>query len=170
MTRVAIEMGARSVDHLEATTPEDVKLIGSSETIAVLLPASGFSLDQRYAPGRALIDAGAAVAIATNYNPGSAPSPSMPMTISLATRRAGLLPAEAIAAATRNAACVLGLDQSHGRIEAGYQADLQVLDSRDERELAWEFGCPPPPLLICKGEVIQFLGDAEFEGEEDDSE
>ncbi|MDG2424560.1 MAG: imidazolonepropionase [Phycisphaerales bacterium] len=167
MTRIAIEMGARSVDHLEATTPEDIQLIGKSETIAVLLPSSGFSLDQRYASGRDLVDAGAAVAIATNYNPGSAPSPSMPMTISLATRRNGLLPSEAITAATRNAACVLGLGSSHGRIESGYQADLQVLDSKDEREVAWEFACPPPPLLICRGEVIQFLGDAEFEGEEE---
>lgn len=167
MTRVAVEMGARSVDHLEAITQADIQLLGQSPTIAVLLPASGFSLDQRYAPGRALVDAGAAVAIATNYNPGSAPCPSMPMTIALACRRNGLLPSEAITAATRNAANVLRLDASHGRIEEGYQADLQVLDAQDERELAWEFGCPPPPLLVCRGEVIQFLGDAEFEGEEE---
>ena len=167
MTRVAIEMGARSVDHLEAVSNEDIQLLGQSPTIAVLLPTSGFSLDQRYAPGRALVDAGSAVAIATNYNPGSAPCPSMPMTIALACRRAGLLPREAITAATRNAACVLGLEHSHGRIEAGMHADLQVLDAKDERELAWEFGCPPPPLLVCRGDVIQFLGDAEFEGEEE---
>ncbi|MCH2134430.1 MAG: imidazolonepropionase [Phycisphaerales bacterium] len=167
MTQAAIEMGARSVDHLEAITPEDIGRLGDSSTIAVLLPASGFSLDQRYAPGRDLVDAGAAVAIATNYNPGSAPSPSMPMTISLACRQAGLLPSEAITAATRNAACVLGVESSHGRLEAGMRADIQILDALDERELAWEFGGPPPPLVLCRGEVVQFLGDAEFEGHED---
>lgn len=167
MTRRAIEMGARSVDHLEAVTPQDIDLLGDSRTIGVLLPASGFSLDQRYAPGRALIDAGGAVAVATNYNPGSAPSPSMPMTLSLACRRAGLLPSEAIAAATRNAACVLGLESSHGRIEAGMQADMQIFDCHDERELGWSFGTPPPPLILCRGEVIQFLGDAELESQDD---
>lgn len=167
MTKQAIEMGARSVDHLEAITPEDITLLGESSTIGVLLPASGFSLDQRYAPGRALIDAGAAVAIATNYNPGSAPSPSMPMTISLACRRAGLLPSEAIAAATRNAACVLGIESSHGRIQAGMQADMQIFDCHDERELGWSFGNPPPQLVICGGEVIQFIGDAELDGQDE---
>jgi imidazolonepropionase len=167
LTRAAIEMGARSVDHLEAITPEDVALLGASDTIGVLLPASGFSLDQRFAPGRAIIDAGAAVAIATNYNPGSAPSPSMPMTIALACRRCGLLPTEAITAATHNAACVMNIEARSGRIEAGLRADLQILEYPDERELAWEFAAPPPPLVMCCGEVVQFLGDAEMEGMED---
>ena len=170
MTSAAIDMGATSVDHLEAVSESDVTRLGESSTIAVLLPGSGFSLDQRYAPGRDLIDAGASVAIATNYNPGSAPSPSMPMTIALACRRCGLLPSEAITAATHNAAHVLGIGDHHGRLEPGMRADLQVLDCQDERELAWEFATTPPPLVLCKGGVVQFLGDAEFEGGEDDGE
>ena len=90
------------------------------------------------------------------------------MTLSLACRRAGLLPAEAITAATHNAACVLGIEDHHGRLEEGMRADLQVLDCDDERELAWEFASPPPPLLLCRGEVVQFLGDAEFDGPDGD--
>lgn len=159
MIERAIELGARSVDHLEATGPDMVRRIGASDTMAVLLPASGFCLDDRYAPGRDLIDAGAAVAIATNFNPGSAPCPSMSMAIVLACRKLGLTPQEAIAASTYNAACVLGLQDEVGSISVGKRADLMVMDTRDERELAWMVSPPPPPLVIGLGDVIQFLAD-----------
>ena len=157
MTERAIELGAVSVDHLEASGPDTVSRIGDSDTIAVLLPASGFCVDDRYANGRRLVEAGAAVAIATNLNPGSAPCPSMPMAITLACRKCGLTPQQAIAAATYNAACVLGLQDQVGSIAVGNRADLVVLDSRDEREIAWWVSAPPPPLILHKGEVIQFL-------------
>jgi len=154
MTRLAVDMGAVSVDHLEAITPKDLEHLAHSKTIGVVLPAVGFHLDGRFAPGRALIDAGGALAIATNYNPGSAPTPSVPFTIALACRKLKLTPAEAITAATYNAACVLGLQQTVGTIEVGKRADLQLLDASDERELAYEFGGAGPLMVIVNGEVV----------------
>ncbi|HMN97028.1 MAG TPA: imidazolonepropionase [Phycisphaerales bacterium] len=154
MTRLAIEMGAATVDHLEAITASDMQHLARSETIAVLLPVSGFHLDDRYAPARDLIDCGAAVAIATNCNPGSAPSPSMAFAIGLASRKLRMTPAEAIVAATYNAACVLDLQDEVGSIETGKRADLQLLDLRDERELAYEIGGPPPALVVVGGEPV----------------
>lgn len=160
---MAIEMGARSVDHLEAISAADVAAIGRSDTVAVLLPASGFHLDGRYAPGRSLIDAGAAVAIATNYNPGSAPTPSMPMAIALACRRCGMLPAEAIVAATWNAAVVLGIEHETGSLEVGKRANVQVIDERDPQAIAWEFGTVPPPIVLLDGQPVQFLAESSDE-------
>ena len=155
MTRLAIEMGAVSVDHLEATTPADLELLAASPTIGVALPATGFHLDDRYAPGRALVDAGGALALATNYNPGSAPTPSMAFVIALACRKLGLTPAEAIAATTVNAACVLGLQGEVGSIEPGKRADLQLMDFTDERELGYEFATAGPQLVLCAGQVVK---------------
>lgn len=154
MTKLAIEMGAVSVDHLEATTDEDVKAIADSDTVAVMLPVSGFQLDDRYAPGRKLVDAGAAVAIASNYNPGSAPSPSMPFAIALACRKLKLTPAEAITAGTYNAACVLGAQERVGSIEVGKRADIQLLDCSDERHLAFEFATAGPLVVMIEGQVV----------------
>src|SRR5262245_60194153 len=153
-TRLAIDMGAVSVDHLEVITPKDLEQLARSRTIGVMLPASGFHLDGRYAPARPLIDAGGALAIATNYNPGSAPSPSMPFTIALACRKLRLTPAEAITAATFNAACVLGMEYVVGSIEVGKRADLQLLDMTDERELAYEFATPGPLAVVINGQVV----------------
>lgn len=158
MTRLAVEMGARSVDHLEALTPADLQHVARSATIAVVLPCSGFHLDDRYAPARELVDAGAALAVATNWNPGSAPSPSMPFALALATRKLRLLPAEAIMASTWNGACVLGLQDMVGSIEEGKRADLQLLDVRDERELTYEIACPGPALVVLGGKVVAEAG------------
>jgi imidazolonepropionase len=160
---MAIEMGAKSVDHLEAITPADIATLACSTTVGVLLPASGFHLDGRYAPGRNLIDAGAAIAIATNCNPGSAPTSSMPMTIALACRFCGLRPAEAITAATWNSAAVLGLEDEVGSLELGKRADIQVLDERDLRAIAWEFGAVPPPIILLDGTPVQFLAESSEE-------
>ena len=151
MTRLAVEMGARSVDHLEATSAEDLQRIAASDTIGVLLPTSGFSLDDRYADGRGLIDRGGAVAIASNYNPGSAPSPSVALAIALACRKCGLRPAEAITAATWNAACVLDLQDEVGSLEPGKRADLLLLDTRDERDLGLEIAGPGPVGVMLAG-------------------
>jgi len=163
----AVDMGAKSVDHLEASTDEELKHLASSDTVGVLLPASGFCLNDAYARGRDIIDLGCAVAIATNYNPGSAPSPSMPFSIALACRRLGLTPAEAIVASTFNAACVLGLQRVIGSIEVGKHANLQLLDCYDERELAWHVATGTPLLVAIQGEVIHLLTDGEMEIEED---
>ncbi|MBL1218530.1 MAG: imidazolonepropionase [Planctomycetes bacterium] len=155
-TRMAIEMGAASVDHLEAVTDDDIELlgIGGAPTLAVALPVSGFQLDERYAPGRKLIDAGAAVAIATNYNPGSAPSPSMPFAMALACRKCGLTPSEAITAATWNAAHVLGMGGVVGAIGEGQRADLVLWDEVDERALAYEVAGVPAVLVMAGGQPV----------------
>ncbi len=154
MTRLAIEMGAVSVDHLEAITPRDLEVLARSETMGVVMPCTGFHLDGRYAPARALIDAGGALAIATNYNPGSAPTPSMPFTIALSCRALRLTPAEAITAATWNAACVLRLDHEVGSLAPGKRADVQMLDCTDERELGFELGTPGPKMVIIGGRIV----------------
>lgn len=158
---MAIDLEARSVDHLEAIQPDDIARLAASDTVGVLLPASGFHLDGRYAPGRSIIDAGAAVAVATNCNPGSAPTSSMPFTMSLACRFCGLSPAEAITAATWNAAVVLGIESNTGSIEVGKRADLQVIDERDARAIMWEFGAVPPPILLLRGQPVQFLAESD---------
>lgn len=158
MTTHAVEIGAVSVDHLEASTPEELQLLAESGTLGVMLPICGFHLDDRYADGRAFLDAGGALAIATNYNPGSAPSPSMPLAVSLACRRLGLLPAEAITAATWNAAGVLGLQDVVGQLAPGMRADVQMLDAEDERELAYEVAGPGPLLVILGGRIVASRG------------
>lgn len=154
-TRLALELGAISVDHLEATVPEDIELIARSRTAAVVLPISGFHVDGRYAPGRALVDLGASLALATNYNPGSAPSPSMPFAIALACRKLGLTPAEAISAATINGAFVLGLDDEVGSLVSGKRADFTMWDETDERQLAYELASIAPCLVVCGGEIVR---------------
>lgn len=139
MLEDAIALGCRSVDHLEATGPDGLRRLAASDTVGVLLPASGFHTDGRYADGRTLIDAGGAVVVASNFNPGSSPVLSLPFVVALAVRRNGLTPAEAIVACTRNGAALLGLED-RGRVAAGARADLLLLDITDERELAHEAG------------------------------
>jgi imidazolonepropionase len=105
----AIRLHARSVDHLEASTKADLIMLAGSETFGVILPCAGFHIDGRYARAGFFVDQGGALALATDFNPGSAPTHSMPFAIALAVRRCGLTPAEAIAAATVNGAALLGL-------------------------------------------------------------
>jgi len=131
-----------SVDHLEATGADDLEMLARSGTFGVMLPCSGFQVDDRYADGRAFVDAGGTPVIATNCNPGSAPTGSMPFAIALATRKLGLTVEEALAACTVNAAGVLGLED-RGVIAPGKRADLVLLRHTDERMLAYEFGGNP---------------------------
>lgn len=153
MTRWAVERGARSVDHLEASTPEELALLARSKTFGVMLPCAGFHTDGRYADGRAFLDAGGALVIATNCNPGSAPTHSMPMAIALAARFNGLTPNEAITACTANAAALLGFDD-RGRLTPGARADLILLRHTDERALAYEFGDNPVDVVCVHGAII----------------
>jgi len=153
MVPEAIRLHARSVDHLEASTKADLLALARSPTCAVILPATGFHTDQRFARGGFFIDAGGALALATNCNPGSAPVHSMPLAIALAVRFCGLTPAEAIGAATVNAAAVLGL-RDRGMIAPGLRADLILLRHKDERLLAYEFGGNPVDLVICAGRRV----------------
>jgi imidazolonepropionase len=138
---LGVELGAASADHLDVMSPDEVADLAGSNTIGVLLPAVNFNLGSlEFADGRALIDAGAAVALSTDINPGSAPCPSMPLVMALAARYQKLLPAEALNAATINAAYAIGMGDRVGSIEAGKQADLLIVDAPDYRHLAYQFG------------------------------
>ena len=153
MTPRAIALGARSVDHLEATTSDDLVALAESATFGVALPICGFHLDGRFADARRLIDRGGALCIATNCNPGSAPSSSMPLAIAIAVRHLGLSPAEAIGASTINPATLLGL-HDRGSIEPGKRADLILLRHRDERALAFEVGGNPVDVAVIGGRIV----------------
>jgi imidazolonepropionase len=150
---LAIELGARSVDHLEATPPDALRSLAGSATTAVLLPSSGFHLDDRYADARALLDAGGKLVLASNYNPGSAPSPSMAFVIALAVRKLELTVAEAIRATTHAPAQLLGM-HDRGRIAPLARADLLLLRHRDERLLGYEVGGNPVAAVIAGGKIV----------------
>jgi imidazolonepropionase len=137
---LAVELGARSIDHLEATGAAGVATLAASDVVAVLLPASALFLGRPMPPGRALVDAGAAIALATDFNPGSAFCESLPLVCSLAATQLKLSPAEALAACTVNAAHVLGRAARAGRIAPGLGADLVLLDTPDWRYLAYHLG------------------------------
>ena len=134
---LAIELGARSVDHLEVTGAEGVRLLAASDVAAVVLPASALFLGRPMPPARALVDAGAALALATDFNPGSAFCESLPLCCSLAATQLKLSPAEALSACTVNAAHVLGRADRLGRLAPGYRADVVLLATPDWRYLAY---------------------------------
>jgi imidazolonepropionase len=146
----------RSVDHLEASSGATLAALARSGVFGVALPCTGFHTDGRYMNARAFVDAGGALAIATNCNPGSAPTHSMPMAIALAVRHCGLSPAEAISACTVNAAALLGL-LDRGVVAARRRADLVLLRHTDERLLAYEFGGDPTDLVVCAGEIVKHV-------------
>ena len=149
---LAIDLGARSVDHLEATGHEGVTALGNSNVAAVLLPASALFLARPMPPARALVDAGAIVVLATDFNPGSAFCESLPLTCSLAATQLRLSPAEALAACTVNAAHVLGRADSRGRLAPGYAADVVLLDAPDWRHLAYHLGANLVADVVLHGE------------------
>jgi imidazolonepropionase len=150
---LAIELGARSVDHLEATGPEGVAALAESDVTGVLLPASALFLARPMPPARALVDAGAAIALATDFNPGSAFCESLPLVCSLAATQLKLSPAEALAACTVNAAHVLGRGDTLGRLAPGYVADVTLLDAPDWRYLAYHLGGDIVAAVVKDGNV-----------------
>jgi imidazolonepropionase len=133
---LAVELGARSVDHLEATGPAGIHALAAADVVGVLLPASALFLSRPMPPARALVDAGAAIALATDFNPGSAFTESLPLVCSLACTQLKLSPAEALSAVTVNAAHVLGRPDA-GRIAPAHTADITLLDAPDWRYLAY---------------------------------
>jgi imidazolonepropionase len=151
---LAIELGARSVDHLEATGADGASALAASEVVGVLLPMSALFLGRPMPPARALVDAGAAVALATDFNPGSAFCESLPLVCSLAATQLGLSPAEALGACTVNAAHVLGRADRLGRLAAGYAADVTLLDAPDWRYLAYHVGGPVVSGVVKDGRVV----------------
>jgi imidazolonepropionase len=152
---LAIELGARSVDHLEATGPDGVRALATSDVVAVLLPASALFIGRAMPPARALVDAGAAVALATDFNPGSAFCESLPLVCSLAATQLKLSPAEALGACTVNAAHVLGRSNRKGRLAPGYDADLVLLDVPDWRYLAYHLGHDHVATVVVGGEQTE---------------
>ena len=150
---LAIELGARSVDHLEATGRTGVAALAASEVTGVLLPASALFLGRPMPPARGLVDAGAAVALATDFNPGSAFCESLPLVCSLAATQMGLAPEEALSACTVNAAHVLGRADRKGRLAAGFDADVLLIAADDWRHLAYHLGGPVVHTVIRGGEI-----------------
>jgi imidazolonepropionase len=150
---LAVELGARSVDHLEATGEEGARLLAKSDVAAVLLPACGLFLDLPLPPARLLADEGAIVALATDFNPGSSFCESLPLVMNLACTRLGLSPAEALCACTANAAHVLGLEDV-GRLAPGYRADVLLLDAPDWRHVAYHLGGDRFSAKIKSGHVL----------------
>jgi imidazolonepropionase len=154
-TLLGVKLGAASCDHLEQANKADVHALARSKTVATLLPGCDFHLGLRkYAPARALIDAGAVVALATDYNPGTSPTVSMPMILSLACSHLRMSPAEAIAAATINAAYSLKRGGQIGSLEAGKQADITIFDVEDYREIPYYFGVNKCWMTLKKGQPV----------------
>ena len=150
---LAVELGARSVDHLEATAAEGIRVLAASDVVGVLLPASALFLNRPMPPARPLVDAGAAIALATDFNPGSAFCESLPLVCSLACTQLGLAPEEALAACTVNAAYVLARADRIGRLAPGFDADLVLLDATDWRYLAYHLGGNLVHTVIERGAV-----------------
>jgi imidazolonepropionase len=159
--RLAILMRAVSCDHLEQVNKRDITALGKSETVATLLPGCDFHLGLKaYAPARALIEAGAIVSLATDYNPGTSPTMSMPMILSLACAALRMTPAEAIAAATINGAYALRREKTIGSLEVGKQADIAVFEVADYREIPYYFGVNHCWMTVKRGRVIHAVEQA----------
>ena len=154
-TSLAVELGAASADHLIAVSPEDIAALAQSGTVAVALPCTPFGLaEARYAPAEAILEAGGILALATDLNPGTAWCESMQFAIALACRYMRLTPAQAIAAATINAAAAVGRADRVGSLEPGKQADILILDVPDYRHLGYRFGTNLVKKVIKKGRVV----------------
>ncbi|MGH9593401.1 MAG: imidazolonepropionase, partial [Bryobacteraceae bacterium] len=154
-TRLAVELHAASADHLEKANAADIWALARSEVVATLIPGCGFHLGLGHtAPARKLIDAGAIVALATDYNPGTSPTLSMSMILSLACANLRMSPAEAIAAATLNAAYSLRRHARIGSLEVGKFADLAAFDVADYREIPYYFGVNLCALTMKRGKAI----------------
>lgn len=151
MVERAVALGAVSLDHLEACTDAEIAAVAGSGSVAVGLPATSFCLGTPFLRARELMDAGAALALATNANPGSAPVRSMPLVIALAVRHLRLSPSESLIATTWNAACVLGMQGECGSLAVGKSADVVLWPFRDERTLAYEVSGALPEAVFARG-------------------
>ena len=162
---LAVDLGAASADHLAAVSDDGIRALGRGPTVAVLLPATMTFLGRRtQAPARRLLEAGAAVALATDCNPGSSPTVSLPLVMALAVSQLGMRHAEALTAVTVNAAAVLGLAGDRGQLAVGFRGDVVALAVADWREAAYWLGdnrvsavwtggsaCPPSSPLLSLG-------------------
>ncbi|WP_433610435.1 imidazolonepropionase [Dactylosporangium sp. CA-139114] len=151
--RLAVELNAASADHCTHLTAADIAALAGSSTVATLLPGAEFSTRSPYPPARALLDAGATVALATDCNPGSSYTTSMPFCIALAVREMAMTPAEAVLAATRGGAAALRRDDI-GRLTYGARGDLVVLDAPSYVHLAYRPGVPLTTNVVLNGELV----------------
>lgn len=151
---LAVELGAVSADHLVKTSSADIETLGGSDTVAVSLPGTPFGLNEKaYTPAKAIVDAGGLLALATDTNPGTCWCESMQFMIALACRKLSLTPAQAIAAATINAAAAIDAADRIGSLEKGKQADLLILGVQDYRHLGYRFGTNLVTYVIKQGRV-----------------
>jgi imidazolonepropionase len=154
-TKLAVELGAASADHLVYTPEEDIAALGQGDTVAVGLPGTPFGLAQQdYTPAGAILKAGGILALATDLNPGTTWCESMQMVIALACRYMKLTPAQAIAAATIDAAQAIGMAGEVGSLEAGKLADVLVLDAPDYRHLGYRYGTNLVRSVVKAGRVV----------------
>jgi imidazolonepropionase len=152
---LAAELGAATADHLETATTETLQLLREAGVQPVLLPGSVFALGrEQYPPARKMIELGLGIVLATDFNPGSSPVASMPFILSLACLRMRITPAEALVAATINAACSLGLGQRIGSLEPGKDADFLIHEFVDYRELAYFIAAPLRPRVFISGKEV----------------
>ncbi|HWS24223.1 MAG TPA: imidazolonepropionase [Anaerolineales bacterium] len=153
---IALKYHATSVDHLDVTSEQGQTKLANSESIGVILPGVNFNLGSlHFADGRSLIDKGCAIALSTDINPGSSPTPSIPLIMAIASRYQKLMPAEVLNACTINAAFAVGLGKRVGSLETGKQADLLILAVDDYRKLVYEFGRDHIRVVIKNGEIIK---------------
>jgi imidazolonepropionase len=151
---MAAELGAATADHLEQIDSVGIKALAQAQVQPVLLPASAYVLGKRFAPAREMIEAGLAVVLATDFNPGSSPTTSMGLVLSLASTQMRMTPAEAILATTVNAAYSLGRGNQLGTLEAGKQADFVIHDCQDYREIAYFAGIESAAAVYIAGELV----------------
>jgi len=159
-TRLAVELGAVSADHLVCTPPDEIELLAHSDVVAVALPGTPFGLGHHdYTPARAIVDAGGTLALATDCNPGTCWCESMQLIIALACRYLRLTPAEAISAATINAAHAVGLGREVGSLEPGKRADLIILAAPSYTHLGYRFGTNLVHTVIAGGQLLRQTDD-----------
>jgi len=155
---MAVRVGALSADHLTKISPKGIERMAGSPVIGVLLPGTSFGLPSvDFAPARKMVESGMAIAIASDFNPGSSPSESIPMMLSIACSHMGLTPAEAISAATYNAAFVIRRESEVGSLVEGKRADFLILDCEDYREVPYRFGINPVKRVFTGG--VEWMGD-----------
>ncbi|MEW5986813.1 MAG: imidazolonepropionase [Chloroflexota bacterium] len=160
-TALAVELGAVSADHLVQTPPADIHALGQGQTIAIALPGTPFGLTrwdapQAYTPARQILAAGGALALATDCNPGTCWCESMQMVMALAGRYLGLTQAQALVAATLNAAYAIGRGHEIGSLEVGKQADMVVLEAADYRQLGYRFGTNLVRVVVKRGAIVSY--------------
>jgi imidazolonepropionase len=154
-SELAAELGAASADHLMVISDKGIEMLAASDTVAVLLPATTFCvMGDQYAPARRMIEKGAAVALSSDFNPGSSPVNSLQIVMGIACRQLKMTPAEVISAVTINAAHAIGCASSVGSIEVGKKADLVVFDAEDYRYLMYRFGTNLIDKVIKSGRIV----------------